>query len=162
MHVIGKWLPKHRPQPSPRFANKIQHGIATFDDVQSTTPENGHCDPWISAKRTRTEEKKTDARTSKGQPRVSRLFLGPHSPFTVTRPCQLSKQLQMRLQYAKLKVEHGWVREVASFSNPCRRAHRCARASNDKTSTRSKTSTFTTPTYGACDRVRGSDPTMRP
>ena len=23
---------------------------------------------------------------------------------------QLSKQLQMRLQYAKLKVEHGWVR----------------------------------------------------
>jgi hypothetical protein len=39
------------------------------------------------------------------------------------------------------------------------RAHRCARTSNDKTSTRSRTSTFTTHTSGACDRR--SDPTVR-
>ena len=135
---------------------KIQH--TTFDDVQSTT-ENGPRG-LSSAKRTRAEEEETNARTSKGQPRVSRLFC-PRSPFTVRpRCCQLSKQLQMRLQYAKLKVEHGWVR---SFSDPCPpRAHRCARTSNDKTSTRSKTSTFTIPTSGACDRGRRSDNTLRP
>lgn len=31
---------------------------------------------------------------------------------------QLSKQLQMRLQYAKLKVEHGWVGDARLCSNP--------------------------------------------
>ncbi|KAI9464022.1 hypothetical protein BJY52DRAFT_882094 [Lactarius psammicola] len=29
----------------------------------------------------------------------------------------LSKQLQIRLQYARLKVEHGWVRSVATFTS---------------------------------------------
>ena len=35
------------------------------------------------------------------------LLTSPPSPYL---PFQMSRQLQMRLQYAKLKVEHGWVR----------------------------------------------------
>ena len=33
---------------------------------------------------------------------------------------QLSKQLQIRLQYARLKVEHGWVRSVAGLMSDLR------------------------------------------
>jgi len=47
-----------------------------------------------------------------------------------TLPCQLSKHLQMRLQYAKLKVEYGWVRHAHSVS--CFPTDSLLCSSNDK------------------------------
>lgn len=45
---------------------------------------------------------------------------------------QLSKQLQMRLQYAKLKVEHGWVRSIPLVVIVVVAAHRSALSATTK------------------------------